>query len=168
MSLGQTNRPTYPFVSIGTIIDTEKARVAPCRGHAAFSDGIEERKFDGSAGFRMSTPVNLGELARQAAERRKAPRTPDPEGFQTLGDYIKSKMAASAVNSPQHYTQGKVECIEAIAAATVNKSGIEAACVANAIKYLWRYEAKGKPVQDVEKAQWYINKLLEVLNGKQA
>lgn len=162
MSLGQINRPTYPFVSLGTIIDTERKRVAPCRGHAAFSDGIEERKFDGSAGFMMSEPAP-----------RKAPRTPDPEEVassvhKTLGDYIKSKMVGSAVDRPSHYTQGKIECIDAIEAATVGKTGIEAACVANVIKYLWRYEAKGKPEQDVEKARWYINKLLEVLNGKQA
>jgi hypothetical protein len=28
------------------------------------------------------------------------------------------------------------------------------------IKYLWRYEEKGKPLQDVQKAKWYLEKLL--------
>ena len=44
------------------------------------------------------------------------------------------------VNHPSHYTQGGIECIDALKAATVSKTGIEAVCTANAIKYLWRYE----------------------------
>jgi len=64
------------------------------------------------------------------------------------------------VNHPAHYTQGKVECIDAIEAATVGKKGLQAVCVANVMKYLWRCEAKGG-VQDVEKAKWYLDKLLE-------
>jgi hypothetical protein len=63
------------------------------------------------------------------------------------------------VNHPDHYTAGDVECIDALAAATVNKHGIEAVCVGNIIKYLWRYEAKGG-LEDVRKAQWYLNRLL--------
>lgn len=43
---------------------------------------------------------------------------------------------ADNVNLPSHYTQGGVECIDAITAATVNKTGIEAVCTANVIKYL--------------------------------
>lgn len=64
------------------------------------------------------------------------------------------------VNCPSHYNKGDVECIEAIKSATVGKKGIEAVCVANVIKYLWRYEEKGKPLQDVQKAKWYLDKLL--------
>lgn len=66
------------------------------------------------------------------------------------------------VHHPEHYNQGNIECIDAITAATVNKTGIEAVCVANVIKYLWRYEKKGGK-KDVEKAKWYIEKLLENL-----
>ena len=46
------------------------------------------------------------------------------------------------VNHPSHYTQGGIECIDALKAATVSKTGIEAVCTANVIKYLWRYEEK--------------------------
>ena len=41
------------------------------------------------------------------------------------------------VNHPAHYTAGDIECIQALAAATVNLKGIEAVCTANVIKYLW-------------------------------
>ena len=71
------------------------------------------------------------------------------------------------VNHPSHYTQGGVECIDAITAATVNKTGIEAVCTGNVIKYLWRYEAKNG-LEDVKKAQWYINRLIAELEGKAA
>lgn len=71
------------------------------------------------------------------------------------------------VNHPSHYTQGGVECIDAITAATVNKTGIEAVCTANVIKYLWRYEAKNG-LEDVKKAQWYINRLIAELEGPKA
>jgi len=36
----------------------------------------------------------------------------------------------------------------------------------NTLKYLWRYNYKGKPVEDIEKARWYLEKLyLEVLDS---
>lgn len=70
------------------------------------------------------------------------------------------------VNHPQHYTQGGIECIDALKAATVGKRGIEAVCVANVIKYLWRYEEKNG-VEDVRKAKWYIERLLKELEESQ-
>lgn len=75
--------------------------------------------------------------------------------------YIKElPTGLDTINQPSHYTQGKVECIDAIESATVGKSGIEAVCVGNVIKYLWRYEQKGGK-ESVEKAKWYLSKLLE-------
>ena len=70
------------------------------------------------------------------------------------------------VNHPQHYTQGGIECIECIKAAVTNKVGIEAVCVANVIKYLFRYEEKNG-VEDVRKAKWYIERLLKELEESQ-
>ena len=70
------------------------------------------------------------------------------------------------VNHPQHYTQGGIECIDALKAATVGKRGIEAVCVANVIKYLWRYEEKNG-IEDVRKAKWYVERLLKELEEGQ-
>jgi hypothetical protein len=64
------------------------------------------------------------------------------------------------VNHPKHYTQGRIECIDALAAATVELKGIEAVCTANAIKYLWRWKQKNG-VEDLEKARWYIDRLIK-------
>nr|DAM98277.1 MAG TPA: nucelotide kinase [Caudoviricetes sp.] len=66
------------------------------------------------------------------------------------------------VNHPKHYTKGDIECIDALKAATVGKTGIEAVCVANIIKYLWRYEEKNG-VEDCLKAKWYRERLIKEL-----
>lgn len=64
------------------------------------------------------------------------------------------------VNHPSHYTQGGIECIDAIKAATVGKEPMEAVCVANIVKYLWRYEEKNG-LEDVKKARWYLERLIK-------
>jgi hypothetical protein len=65
------------------------------------------------------------------------------------------------VNHPAHYTQGGVECIDALAAATISLKGVEAVCTANAIKYLWRWKQKNGS-EDLKKARWYIDYLLSI------
>lgn len=61
--------------------------------------------------------------------------------------------------NPQHYSSGKVECIDALESATHNLTGIEAVCTANAIKYLWRWKQKNG-VEDLNKARWYLDRLI--------
>ena len=63
------------------------------------------------------------------------------------------------VNSPKHYNQAGIECIDAIRAAT--DEGFEYYLQGNIMKYLWRFDYKGKPLEDLQKAQWYLNTLLE-------
>ena len=74
-------------------------------------------------------------------------------------------MEKDMVNHPAHYTAGGIECIDALAAATAGLEGIEAVCTANAIKYLWRWKLKNG-AEDLKKAQWYINHLIEHLDKK--
>ena len=44
--------------------------------------------------------------------------------------------------NPDHYKDGKIECIDAIGEAVKDLRGIEGVCTANAIKYLWRWKKK--------------------------
>jgi hypothetical protein len=69
------------------------------------------------------------------------------------------KVAKDNVNHPSHYTQGKIECIDAIEEATKGLFGISAVCVANVIKYIWRYKFKNG-IEDLKKARWYLDKLI--------
>ena len=68
---------------------------------------------------------------------------------------------ADEVNHPTHYNHNKhgIECIQAIQA-SMSDEEFRGYLKGNSIKYLWRYNYKGKPKQDLSKAQWYLNKLL--------
>lgn len=68
-----------------------------------------------------------------------------------------------AVNHPSHYTVGGIECIEAMRASMTEEAfkGYLKGC---AQKYLWRYEKKANPKQDIEKAIWYLTKLKDELD----
>ena len=68
------------------------------------------------------------------------------------------KSHSDMVNRPTHYTQGKVECIDAIESATMGLVGIVAVCVANVIKYVWRFALKNG-IEDLDKADYYLQKL---------
>lgn len=65
------------------------------------------------------------------------------------------------VNHPNHYTDGGIECIDAIRA-SMTTDEFRGMLKGNAMKYLWRYRLKGNPVQDLEKAAWYLNRLIEL------
>lgn len=69
---------------------------------------------------------------------------------------------ADPVNHPKHYNAGKVETIDYIIQTTAHYPGNEAALVGNIIKYVSRAPLKGNKRQDLEKARWYLNKLLEI------
>ena len=74
------------------------------------------------------------------------------------GKKVNTSETKDKVN-PSHYRQGKIECIEALEAATINLKGLDAVCTANAIKYMWRWKEKNG-VEDLKKAMWYIEKLI--------
>lgn len=59
------------------------------------------------------------------------------------------------IDHPAHYTNRNIgyECIDITQHQTF--------CVGNAIKYLWRYQAKGKPLEDLKKARWYTHRAMK-------
>ena len=63
------------------------------------------------------------------------------------------------VNSPSHYTTGKVECIEAIESMLTPEEYV-GYLRGNSLKYRWRFRYKKKPRSDLFKAQWYEERLL--------
>ena len=62
------------------------------------------------------------------------------------------------VNHPSHYTQGSIECKDAMVAA-FGQEKYETFCKLNAFKYMWRSDLKGNPDQDLEKARWYLKQI---------
>lgn len=70
------------------------------------------------------------------------------------------------VSHPSHYqSKNGIEVIDVIEAFTEDLEGIEAVCTGNAIKYLCRWKSKNG-VQDLEKAMWYLQHLINVLKSK--
>ena len=70
------------------------------------------------------------------------------------------------VNHPSHYTEGGIECIEAIES-QLTAEEYQGYLRGNCVKYLWRWRHKGGKT-DLAKAQWYLDRLLtftEAQNG---
>lgn len=68
---------------------------------------------------------------------------------------------ADNVNHPSHYAFGNFECIEVM----TEIFGIEETqsfCLLNAFKYLWRCKHKGKTLEDIKKANVYLEKFIEL------
>ena len=65
------------------------------------------------------------------------------------------------VDSPFHYNNGNIECIDAIKAAST-KEEFEGYVRANVLKYVWRFRYKDK-IKDLRKARWYLDKLIDSL-----
>ena len=63
------------------------------------------------------------------------------------------------VDKPEHYTQDNcIECIDAIRAAL--GSGFKEYLQGNILKYIWRHKYKNG-VEDLKKARWYLDRLIE-------
>ncbi len=64
------------------------------------------------------------------------------------------------VNNPSHYNMLDVEAIDIIEM-SMTKEEFLGYLKGNSLKYMIRYKHKGNPVEDLEKATWYLNKLKE-------
>ena len=71
-------------------------------------------------------------------------------------------MKADNINHPKHYNShlSGVECIDVVEHMTFN--------LGNAVKYIWRADQKGNPVEDVKKAAWYVKREIERLANLKA
>ena len=88
---------------------------------------------------------------------------------QKLDDVARSIEAArveerDAVNNPTHYTTGGIECIDAMQA-MLSREEFIGYLRGNIFKYQWRYKHKNG-VEDLRKADWYAQRLIEMECGK--
>lgn len=70
-----------------------------------------------------------------------------------------SEKKEETVDHPTYYNQGGIEVIDAIESWGLGFS------LGNVIKYVARAEHKGKQIEDLKKAQWYLNRQIEFLEG---
>jgi len=62
------------------------------------------------------------------------------------------KALTDAVNHPPHYKTGGIETIDFIEAKSLSYN------LGNVVKYLTRADHKGNKIEDLKKAQWYLNR----------
>ena len=77
--------------------------------------------------------------------------------------YYDEEEIKDLVNNPPHYNKGDIECIDAIEAMLTHEEFV-GYLRGNSLKYRWRFRYKNG-IQDLEKAKWYENRLMEVLNN---
>ena len=113
----------------------------------------------------LNTDTKQTEGHKQHVERKKLEEFNDRWGsverwnsVYTFGD----KDEEDAVNNPDHYNTGNIECIEAIEE-SMSSVAFKGYLKGNCIKYLWRYDYKGKQVEDLEKAGWYLLRLTDIV-----
>lgn len=72
------------------------------------------------------------------------------------------------VEHPEHYTTGKIECIDALESMISAYDDVTDACLSWQVgKYLWRHPFKGKPKEDLLKCKWYLERLITYYEQKE-
>ena len=92
----------------------------------------------------------------------------DDEPLQSLNDQYAEieKVRQDIINSPIHYADSTIECIDAMEAMMTPEQFI-GYLRGNVFKYQWRYEKKNG-IEDLKKAQWYLDKLTVKVAEKNA
>jgi hypothetical protein len=123
--------------------------------------GISSSQLYKQAGNSICVPVvqnimkNLLKIKDKETEIKMDEQTP----LETVPMYV-PQTNTDVVNHPQHYEAESVTI-------TVQPIDLCEQCnfnLGNALKYIFRYEHKGKPVEDLKKAQFYLNRFIEKHN----
>ena len=87
--------------------------------------------------------------------------------YKEIRDALNGEVAdvVDVVNSPSHYKSGGIEAIEGIEA-SMGPEAYAGYLKGNIMKYMWRYERKGKPIEDLKKARWYLDRLIGLRERK--
>lgn len=78
---------------------------------------------------------------------------------------LENSSVDDVVNHPNHYTQGGIECIDAMESA-FGAEELAVYCKIAAFKYIWRCEHKNG-LEDIKKAAWYLNKHIELMEREE-
>lgn len=92
----------------------------------------------------------------------------EEEGSQFVEELIASlDEAVDMVNKPDHYNHGEIECIDYLKDNMPYEAYL-GYLEGNLKKYLHRWRHKGKPLEDLSKSRWYLNRLLVELGGEES
>ena len=78
--------------------------------------------------------------------------------------YHEEKLTKDAVNNPSHYNIGTIECIDYLKD-NMPKESFQGYLEGNFKKYLHRWRYKEKPLEDLKKARWYLDRLIKEIEN---
>ena len=87
------------------------------------------------------------------------------ELFDDLEDIDLELDQDTIVNKPPHYGDGEIECIDYMKD-NMDTMMFMGYLEGNCKKYLHRYRYIGKPLEDLKKARWYLDRLIQEMEGK--
>ena len=125
--------------------------------------GEERKSFTVSPRYKGKNPKTPEELAKIREQKRakvKRMTTRKTDGLYESTDKM--------VSHPSHYQCGKYEVIDIIEDATKDLTGIFAVDTGHILRYILRWNKKGNPRQNIEKAMWYCTHLLKELDKSEA
>lgn len=112
-------------------------------------------------------PTSFAAFTQGVVKKYTTAKADDETEEKPKDDSVKDDSIDDPVNHPSHYTAGGVECIDAIYAALCKYTDpVDAWLAGQVIKYLWRAPLKGKYAQDIDKAQFYLNRLAGRQGGR--
>lgn len=90
--------------------------------------------------------------------------TPEQQAWDAIFKFVgkEEPLSKDAVNHPDHYNNGNIECIEYLKD-NMSWQGFTGYLEGNCKKYLHRWRYKKKPVEDLKKARWYLDRLIKEL-----
>lgn len=109
------------------------------------------------AGVGMAADCLLAKWCRLHLGLRWVARDDDDDAAPRVVDTYTGEPSCDAVNHPSHYNTGSIEVIDAIEDWRLGFS------LGNAVKYIARAAHKGKMIEDLKKARWYLDREIQRL-----
>lgn len=145
----------------------KKAEPEPEPEELPFDDLPEEEPEEGED-MKWFEDIPKNEEAPEKVKVKIQPEKKEEDGPYIMPNEIVKLMPMPKeednINHPAHYTQGTIECIDAIESSMTPEEfrGYLKGCQ---IKYLWRYQHKGG-MEDLKKCRWYLDRLIKFWGGK--
>lgn len=129
---------------VGTVVKVDhvngKVGVEFAFEQATYNESVRSLTIVGTS---FTDPLNNQELIKSYAK--------------AFGAATAFKKPSDPINHPEHYTAGGIEVLDAVEAWGIDKH----AYLKDVIKYVARHERKGKPLEDLEKAAFYLQRHIE-------
>lgn len=119
-----------------------------------FFDGNQDTIQKAFSKLLKKAEENVGKELKEVLENTKEDEVLENIVAEVTSD--KEKQDQEMINHPKHYTQGTIEVSDFIIDQKLDF------LAGNIVKYVCRHKFKGTPVQDLKKARWYLDKLIEV------